>query len=144
MPEESWFYIQEVKELEGVAQWVVPLITETPLVLLKGEMGSGKTTLVKYICRALGCDEQMSSPSFGIINEYVITPNNSRVYHMDLYRIRNREELLQLGIDEYISFKSPLFIEWPEILEPYLEESHLTIDIRILGNQRKIHIFHKG
>ena len=83
------------------------------IIFLKGELGSGKTTLTKEILKRLGIQESITSPTFTIIEPYSI--KNKKIYHLDLYRIENRKELEVLGIEEYLNEnKSMIFIEWPE------------------------------
>ena len=86
---------------------------------LIGEMGAGKTTLVKAVLTSLGYEGEVNSPTFSIIQEYPL-PDGRKVYHMDWYRVGSQEELWEIGIDEYLDEPDTiLFIEWPEI---YLEE----------------------
>ena len=87
--------------------------TKSLIIFLKGELGSGKTTLTKEILKRLGIHEPVTSPTFTIIEPYSI--KNKKIYHMDLYRIENRKELEVLGIEEYLNEnESMIFVEWPE------------------------------
>jgi tRNA threonylcarbamoyladenosine biosynthesis protein TsaE len=81
-------------------------------VLLYGDMGVGKTTLIKSVVKALGSEDIANSPTFAIVNEYK-TPKDT-IYHFDLYRIENEEEALNFGMDDYLSSKAWMFIEWPD------------------------------
>jgi tRNA threonylcarbamoyladenosine biosynthesis protein TsaE len=100
------------------------------IVSLYGDLGSGKTQLVKGICRSLGVKQTVNSPTFVIVNEYS-SPEFSLIYHFDLYRINSQAEVLDMGFNEYINNESIVFIEWPEHIE----------DILPL-NTYKIHIAH--
>jgi tRNA threonylcarbamoyladenosine biosynthesis protein TsaE len=84
----------------------------------RGELGAGKTTLIKALCAELGVEAGMSSPSFGIVNEY--TASGGPVYHFDLYRLRNAADLEQVGFTEYIDSGRYCFVEWPDIARDLL------------------------
>ena len=81
--------------------------------LFEGDMGAGKTTLIKALCRALGVVSLVQSPTFSIVNEYTTHEGHS-VYHFDCYRLRNEAEALDIGIEEYFDSSSYCFVEWPE------------------------------
>ena len=82
------------------------------ILLFHGEMGVGKTTLIKEICKILGTDVLINSPTFSIVNEY-ITNTNEIIYHFDFYRIKNEEEALNLGLEDYFYSNAWCLIEWP-------------------------------
>jgi len=107
------------------------------IVLLRGDLGAGKTTLVKELVKAMGCTEKVSSPTFGIVNE--LNFDEATGYHLDLYRIENPEELAQFGFEEYLNSGAYCFIEWPEIGMAYIPENHHTITIELINTTtRKI------
>lgn len=107
------------------------------VVALLGELGTGKTQLVKGICRALGIEESaVTSPTFTIINEYDADP---RVFHLDLYRVETFDEAMALGIEEYLDSDGICLIEWPELVESLLPAD--TIAVRLThrdGDRRAI------
>ena len=105
--------------LHHVAGDIVEAIKNTKVVLFYGEMGSGKTTLIKDICKQLGVTDSMSSPTYALVNEYH-TKENSTIYHFDLYRIKSIEECLDMGMEEYLYSGNYCFIEWPEVALPLL------------------------
>ena len=108
-----------------------------PVVLLRGDLGAGKTTLVKEMVKALGSSDEVSSPTFGIVNELCF--GNKTGYHMDLYRIENPEELIQFGFEEYVHSGGYCFIEWPDIGLTHLPAHHHAISIETLNTTtRKI------
>ena len=106
---------------------------------LLGPSGAGKTTLIKSMCRYLGYTDEVTSPTFSLVNEYQ-TPS-SMIYHMDLYRLNSENELLDIGFEEYLDGDAFCFIEWPQIAENLIVQSHYKI--KILLNEdlsRKIEI----
>lgn len=101
-----------------------------------GEMGAGKTTLIKEICNVLGISDSTSSPTFSLINEY-LSEDGTPVYHFDFYRINKIEEAYDLGYEDYFYSEHLCMIEWPEKIENLLPEKHIKIQIEILGNQER-------
>ena len=102
-----------------------------PVLLLKGELGAGKTAFVKSLLTHLGTTDTVSSPSFSIINQYVLE-NGDNIYHMDLYRLESAEEALNTGLEEYLYSGDICLIEWPQIILDYIEEPFHQMDIEIL------------
>ncbi len=101
-----------------------------------GEMGAGKTTIIRYICKALGSTDIATSPTFTIVNEYKV-PGGDSIYHIDLYRIRKLAEIFDFGIEEYLSGRSYCFIEWPEIAEDILPADAVKVRISVDNNERR-------
>ena len=93
--------------------------SEHKVLLFHGEMGAGKTTLIKEICKELGSDDSISSPTFSIVNEY-ITLNNDTIYHFDFYRINSEEEAYNIGIEDYFYTDAWCLIEWPSVIKNLL------------------------
>jgi tRNA threonylcarbamoyladenosine biosynthesis protein TsaE len=107
--------------------------------LLEGEMGSGKTTLIKSVCKVLGVQQTVQSPTYGLVNEY--TYPAGKVYHFDFYRLKHESEALDIGFEEYISSNEFCFIEWPSKIPSFLPSKYLKISITFVGqNQRNIHL----
>lgn len=100
-----------------------------PVWLFEGEMGAGKTTLIKVLCRALGVVSVVQSPTFSIVNEYT-THEGKPVYHFDCYRLRNEAEALDIGIEEYLGSGAYCFIEWPERIIALWPAAYYRIRIR--------------
>ena len=118
------------------------IITENPkkVILFNGEMGVGKTTLIKQLCKNLGVQEATSSPTFSLVNEYQIT-NNQFVYHFDVYRLKTESEALDMGIEEYFYSGNWCFIEWSEKIPNLIPDEHSKINIELLANgNRKLTI----
>ena len=102
-----------------------------------GEMGSGKTTIIKSICKALGAHDTVTSPTFTLINEYK-TSGGESLYHFDFYRIRKPEEVFDLGTEEYLSSGSYCFIEWPELAEWILPVDIVKVRITVKDDGQRI------
>lgn len=105
-------------------------------ILFYGQMGSGKTTLIKAMVKALGVSHTTGSPTFSLVNEYETT--SGRIYHFDLYRIDNLEEALDFGIEEYLGEDTWIFIEWPQIIEPLLPDDFSKIELSVNTQQDRI------
>ena len=109
-------HFHRLDELDKVAHQLLAEGRNHSVWLFEGEMGAGKTTLIKALCRALGVISMVQSPTFSIVNEYTTHEGHS-VYHFDCYRLRNEAEALDIGIEEYFDSGDYCFIEWPERIE---------------------------
>jgi tRNA threonylcarbamoyladenosine biosynthesis protein TsaE len=110
------------------------------IILFYGEMGSGKTTLIKEILKQLGVEDIVNSPTFSIVNEYH-SRKGEIIYHFDFYRIENEEEALDIGIEEYFYSNNWCFVEWPDKVENLLPLESVAIHLTInQGNTRTIQI----
>lgn len=126
----------DLNQIDAIAESLVAAF-EHNIILLKGDLGAGKTTLVNAIAKQLGSNEEVSSPTFGIVNELNIA--NTTAFHMDLYRVENSDELQQFGFDEYLYNGDYCFIEWPEIAMTSITQPHHTIKLKHLKDStRKI------
>lgn len=105
--------------MDTIAAAFIAEVGQDAIVEMHGEMGAGKTTFIAACCRCLHIDE-VSSPTFSIVNEYR-GGNDRRVFHFDLYRLKNAAELVDIGFEEYLEQRALVFIEWPEIAAPWLE-----------------------
>ncbi|MBD2752741.1 tRNA (adenosine(37)-N6)-threonylcarbamoyltransferase complex ATPase subunit type 1 TsaE [Spirosoma validum] len=105
--------IRHLDELDTVAHRLLAEGRSESVWLFEGEMGAGKTTFIKSLCRALGVISTVQSPTFSIVNEYTTHEGHS-VYHFDCYRLRNEAEALDIGIEEYFDSGDYCFVEWPE------------------------------
>lgn len=136
--------IAHESELAAVAEEVQPMIAQQPIVCFHGEMGAGKTTLIKVICEHLGVADAMSSPTFSIVNEYR-DAEDAPIYHFDFYRVEKTQEALDIGVDEYFYSGDVCLIEWPEMIKELIPESYLEINIKLVGaNEREITILSHG
>ena len=125
----------KLDEIKKISSFIVKN-SNTNGYFFKGKVGVGKTTLIKQICYDLGCNENVNSPTFSLINEYV---GKSRlIIHMDLFRLKNKEELVDLGILEYLDkINNLLIIEWPEILLENVLISHTLIELKHINKSKR-------
>lgn len=132
--------IKEESEFKSLAKEVSAALGLCHLLCLLGTMGSGKTTFVRYLVRELGGIDEVSSPTYAIVNEYKIGDKRyTGVYHMDLYRIEKIEELIALPLQDYLDSKHLCIIEWPQIAENMLSEPIQILKIEVLENSwRKV------
>src|SRR5262245_17699700 len=98
---------------DDVVDFILSLRPMPKTIVLEGDLGAGKTTLVKKLVKAMGSDNAVSSPSFSLVNEY-LTRDGKKIYHSDWYRVKDIEELYDAGMEEYIFGEDLLIIEWPE------------------------------
>ncbi|MCK8142620.1 tRNA (adenosine(37)-N6)-threonylcarbamoyltransferase complex ATPase subunit type 1 TsaE [Flavobacterium sp. I-SCBP12n] len=124
-----------IDQLEEVAQKIISA-NPNKVILFHGEMGVGKTTLIKQLCKVLGVKSATSSPTFSLVNEYEAT-NNQLVYHFDFYRLNQETEALDMGIDDYLYSGNWCFIEWAEKIPNLIPEAHSTISISILDDGKR-------
>jgi len=93
------------------------------IIRIDGEIGSGKTTLIKSLCKSLGVNENVNSPTFSMVNEYLIN-RKKKIFHFDFYRIANPEEALDIGLEDYLESNHLCILEWGQIISEYLPEKY--------------------
>ena len=123
-----------LSEIETVARELLEK-TKSRTLLFYGEMGAGKTTLIKAVLKALGAVDTGASPTFSLVNVY--ETKNGTVNHFDFYRIKDESEAWDLGFEEYLESGNWNFIEWPQKIENFIEEEHQKIEISILKNDER-------
>lgn len=128
--------VNDLSALELAAKQLLEFMKDKKVVLLEAPMGAGKTTLIKEFCRLLGSTNNFSSPTYSIVNEYHYP--GGKIFHFDLYRIVNVEELFDIGIEDYLSSDQYCFFEWPEKVIDLMEEDYIKIEIIPHGNIRNI------
>lgn len=125
-------------ELGRAVEYVLDNVKSKTLCF-HGDMGAGKTTLIKSIVEKLGGDKTANSPTFGLVNEYHDQNGNLLVYHFDFYRIENEMEALDLGLEDYLNSEAWIFIEWPEKIESLLPQNSDSIFLHFIDeNTRSI------
>lgn len=115
------------KELRDWGQSLGRALTPPVLITLTGELGVGKTTLAQAICRGYGVKDEITSPTYALVHEYLGA--RSTVYHIDLYRLDSPDQLTNIGWDEIVASRSVILVEWPERAGSRLPADHLPIDI---------------
>ncbi len=140
----SVFKNYQIANVSAVSAKIIDLAKDYKIWTFKGEMGAGKTTLIKSICKTLGVIDEVSSPTFSLVNEY-ITQNGKTVYHFDFYRIKSINEAYDMGIEEYFESGNICLIEWPNMVdEILLNEKTFDLFISINDNKRSIQIKEKN
>ncbi len=128
--------ITSIKELEKTAGKLISYFPDEKVFAFYGKMGAGKTTFIQAICRYLGTKDNITSPTFALINEYKTTKNAS-IFHFDFYRIKDLEEAFDLGYEDYFYSGDYCFIEWPEMIEPLLPENVVEVKIEVANNETR-------
>ena len=135
-------YTYKLEEIQSAAKWLIEQAGEEKIWVFQGQMGAGKTTLIKALAREFRVEDEVSSPTFGIVNEYH-TSSAEKIFHFDFYRIDDPEEALEIGIEEYFYGGSLCWIEWAEKIAQFIPEDFLLIKLEILSERkRSIHIQH--
>ena len=125
-------HIPTLADLPEAARKFVALMDDATVYAFYGDMGAGKTTFISELCRALGVDEDdMSSPSFSIINEYRSSSTGELIYHFDLYRLENPEEAEDIGVEDYFYSGALCLLEWPERIEDMLPDDTVKVQLRV-------------
>ena len=128
-----------ISELKSVALQLIQYKKNKNIICFYGEMGVGKTTFIKEICKNLLVDDNVSSPTFSIVNQYK-TKQNKIVYHFDFYRLETEEEAYDMGYEEYFFQNDLCLIEWPEKIEGLIPEDIIKVILTKKGEQRIIEI----
>lgn len=135
------FKVSTISDLQQVSEYLSKLISDEKIILFSGEMGAGKTTLIKAFCKHLGVEDEVSSPTFSLVNEY--EGRDGKIYHFDLYRIQSEEELYDIGYEDYFFSGYLCLVEWPEMASGIIPEKHISVKIRVENNQRIITVTHQ-
>ena len=132
-------YAQHIDEIPACAARIIDQCNDARIFIFNGHLGAGKTTLIKGILEYLGYQGEVTSPTYSIINIY--PSDSTEIYHMDLYRLKNIEEALDIGIEEYLISGNYCFIEWPDTIIDLLDEPYYTVNISMAENEsRKIEV----
>ena len=132
------FEINNENELDYISKEIIEKF-KSKVFLFYGEMGVGKTAFIKSICKHLNVIDVVSSPTFSIVNQYV-NDQDEFMYHFDFYRTNNKNEIFDIGYEEYLFSDSFCFIEWPERLENLLPNKYLEIKMKLRDGNRIIRI----
>lgn len=128
---ETSVHIGSLDEVPAAAAKVLEICGSHRIFAIFGAMGAGKTTLIKAICKLLGSEDIVKSPTFSIVNEYDSAAGS--IYHFDFYRIKDLSEVFDIGFEEYIESGNYCLLEWPELIEPLIPEDAAEIRISVTG-----------
>lgn len=129
-------YTFKAKDLKIIGKYLIEDLS-TKVVRIDGPMGAGKTTLISSICKSLGVEEPISSPTFSLVNTY--KSRDGIIYHFDFYRIQNAHEALDIGLEEYLESGNLCFMEWAEKITPHLPLNYDHYKLEIIDKKyRKI------
>ena len=121
--------IPDLNSIDTAAEQFVNNMGHRRIFAFYGKMGAGKTTFIRAVCHKLGVEEEVTSPSFAIVNEYRSDTLGESIFHFDFYRIKKIEEVYDLGYEDYFYGGGLNFIEWPELIEPLLPEDTVKVEI---------------
>ena len=139
MVDSKSYQINGLEALDSLANELIDFAGNNKILAFYGEMGAGKTTFIRCICKLLGVKENVSSPTFSLINEY-LDASGKKIYHFDFYRINNEREALDLGCEEYFASGDLCLIEWPEKILNLLPHPYVKIEI-VLESQQRVFTF---
>lgn len=129
--------IDSLSQLDMVAEEVIKELNGRSVVLFRGGMGAGKTTLISRIAAALGSEDNVTSPTFALVNQYE-GEGDCRIYHFDFYRIDSIDEVFDLGYEEYFYSGDLCLVEWPEKIEPLIPEDVMEVRITVADDDSRI------
>jgi len=133
------------EEMNALSKTIIAYAGKRKKFFLYGEIGAGKTTFSKAFCAALGVEDNVTSPTFSLINEYSYSSTEGRseaiIYHLDLYRLNNLQEAMDIGIEDILYDNCYCLVEWPELIETLAPIDVVKINIEILDNSRRKVIF---
>ena len=132
---QEWIY--SIKEIQKVAKGLLIAFPELRIFAFQGDLGAGKTTLIQGLGQVLGCVDEISSPTFSLVNEYQ-NEQGVPIYHFDFYRIESEAEALDIGLYDYFDSGAYCFIEWPEKIPNLLPEEGVVTKIEPLENKRRL------
>ena len=128
--------VPHIDDLQQAAKDLLEIAGGEKVFVFYGEMGAGKTTFIQHICKELKSEDAVSSPTYALVNEYTL-PSGDSLFHLDLYRLKNLEEAYDIGIEEYLYGGDYCLIEWPQIIEPLLEEC-LKVNIDLQADKSRL------
>lgn len=128
--------LNSLADLPDLASLLIKSAGEKRVFLFEAPMGAGKTTLIKALCKELGVEDHVTSPTFSIVNEY-LSPSGP-VYHFDFYRLKDEQEAYDLGYEEYFYSGNYCFVEWPQKIQSLLPDNAFNIDIKTNIDQSRL------
>jgi tRNA threonylcarbamoyladenosine biosynthesis protein TsaE len=131
---------ESLDQLSGIAARLLEKFPKSRIFAFYGNMGAGKTTFIKELCKQLSVQDVVNSPTFAIVNEY-ISENSGSVFHFDLYRLNSWKELFDIGYEDYFFGGSYCLIEWPEKIEDLLPDDTIRVKIELAANEKRTFTF---
>lgn len=132
--------VKNIDQLEEVVEKLLQFAGKQKIIVFNGEIGAGKTTFIKRFCKHLGVQEEVTSPTFSLINEYPYTDKNGQealIFHADLYRLKSLEEAIDIGIEDYLYSGNYCLIEWPDLINPLLPLDVVRVEIEITEDSKR-------
>lgn len=133
--------IKSVDEIDNAAKEFIRNMGDSTVFAFYGKMGAGKTTFIKSLCKQLGVEDEVNSPTFAIVNEYRSATTAELIYHFDFYRIKKIEEVYDMGYEDYFYSGALCLIEWPELAESVLPEDTVRIRIDEMEDGSRLLVF---
>ncbi len=130
------FIVKNINDLDEVSSKILEYNIQYKKFAFFGDMGVGKTTLIKSLLKKLGVNDNVTSPTFSIVNEYLSEKLGS-IFHFDFYRIKNEKEAYDIGIDEYLSSDNYCFIEWPNKINSFIDDKFINVYIDIIEDDKR-------
>ena len=135
----AFSYEYDLPQLAEIAGIVKKHLLQKRIALFVGEVGAGKTTLIKEVCQQLGVEDEVSSPTYSLVNEY--RSDEGTIYHMDLYRLNSALEMYEAGIIEYLESDSICLVEWPDLVLPIVENmTYVKVELHHLPESRMMEL----
>ncbi len=131
------YILNNLESIDKVAAEILNDFPKAKLFSLKGQMGAGKTTLTKSLCKVMEVEDNVCSPTFAIVNEY-FSEKEGTIYHFDFYRIKNLQEAIDIGFDDYVYSGNYCFMEWCENISPLLPDNITEISIEVAEDNSRI------
>lgn len=127
--------INSLADIDEAARTFINNMGDARVFAFYGSMGAGKTTFIKAICRCMGVEDVITSPTFSIVNEY--SASERTIYHFDFYRIKKLEEVYDMGYEEYFYSGNTCFLEWPELIEDILPDDAVRVKIECADDETR-------
>ena len=131
--ETKTFEIDSVEALSQVTDLLLSWRDKSDIIAFYGPMGAGKTTLIKNLCHRMGVTDEVNSPTFALVNEYLTDQDEGSIFHFDFYRIKRLEEVFDIGYEDYFYSGHLCLLEWPELIDPLMPDHFVKVEIA-LGN----------
>lgn len=130
--------IDSLEHIDNAAKAFIDHMGSSKVFAFYGKMGAGKTTFIKAVCEALGVNDVVTSPTFAIVNEYQSDTTGEKIFHFDFYRIKNIDEVYDMGYEDYFYSGSLCFLEWPELIESLLPDDVCKVCIEETGDGSRV------